>query len=167
MKFILSSLIMALSLNAFSANTKMEKKMDSMAPTQMDDLIRGEMSAVKSYDTILADMKDGAEKTKLEKIRANHETAVEKLKGFASKEVKEDTKSAGAWGSFATVWTSGAKLMGNKTALKALTQGEEHGITEYKEALDDASIKPELKQMIRTQFIPKQEEHLKTIKSMM
>ena len=93
--------------------------------------------------------------------------AVAKLKSFATKEVMEDTKSSGAWGAFASAWTGGAKLMGNNVALKALSQGEEHGINEYKEALDDASIKPELKQMIRTQFLPKQEEHLKTIKTMM
>lgn len=161
MKILISSLLVALSLNAFSAAPK------TSAPTQMDDLIRGEMAAVKSYSTMLDDMKEGAERSKLEKIRADHENAVSKLKGFATKEVIEDTKSAGAWGTFATTWTSGAKVAGNKTALKALTQGEEHGIEEYKEALDDKTIQPELKQMIRTQFIPKQEEHLKTIKGMM
>lgn len=68
---------------------------------------------------------------------------------------------------FAKTWTGGAKLMGNEAALKALTQGEEHGVSEYKEALEDENLKPELKQMIRTQFLPKQEEHLKTIKTFM
>jgi rubrerythrin len=155
MKLLISSLLVAVSLNAFAAST------------QMDDLIRGEMAAVKSYSTMLDDMKDGPERSKLEKIRADHENAVSKLKGFATQEVKEDTKTAGAWGTFASAWTSGAKVAGNKTALKALTQGEEHGIEEYKEALEDKTVKSELKQMIRTQFIPKQEEHLKTIKTMM
>lgn len=159
MKVLISSMLVALSFNAFSAS--------SMAPTQMDDLIRGEMAAVKSYTTILGDMKPSKEKTKLEKIRANHENAVSKLKKFATADVKEDTDSSGAWGAFASAWTGGAQLIGNKTALKALTQGEEHGIDEYKEALNDDTIKPELKQMIRTQFIPKQQEHLKTIKELM
>lgn len=167
MKVFVSSILVALSLNAFAANTKTEKKMDAMAPTQMDDLIRGEMAAVKSYTTVLGDMKDGPQKKKLEKIRADHENAVSKLKGFASAEVKEDTTSSGAWGAFASAWTKGGQIIGNDTALKALSQGEEHGITEYKEALEDENVKPELKQMIKTQFIPKQEEHLKTIKSLM
>lgn len=167
MKVIVSSLLVALSLSAFAANTKTEKKMNAMEPSQMDDLIRGEMAAVKSYTTVLGDMKAGPQKTKLEKIKADHENAVSKLKGFASADVKEDTTSSGAWGSFASTWTKGAQIIGNDTALKALTQGEEHGITEYKEALEDENVKPELKQMIKTQFIPKQEEHLKTIKSLM
>jgi hypothetical protein len=167
MKVFVSSLLVALSLNAFATSTKTEKKMDAMAPTQMDDLIRGEMAAVKSYTTVLGDMKDGPQKKKLEKIRADHENAVTKLKDFASTEVKEDTTSSGAWGAFASAWTKGGQILGNDTALKALSQGEEHGITEYKEALEDENLKPELKQMIKTQFIPKQEEHLKTIKSLM
>lgn len=167
MKVFVSSLLVALSLNAFAATSKAEKKMDAMAPTQMDDLIRGEMAAVKSYTTVLGDMKAGPQKTKLEKIRANHENAVSKLKGFATAEVKDDTTSSGAWGAFASAWTKGGQLIGNETALKALSQGEEHGIDEYKEALEDKNIQPELKQMIRTQFIPTQQEHLKTIKSLM
>ena len=160
---------MAVSMNSFAANTqaKVENKLNSMAPSQMDDLIRGEMAAVKSYNQVLEDVKDKDERAKLEKIKKNHENAVAKLKGFASGDVKEDTESAGAWGAFATAWTGGAKLMGNETALKALSQGEEHGVKEYKEALEDDKIQPELKQMIRTQFLPKQEEHLKTIKTMM
>ena len=169
MKFLLGSLLVAFSLNSFAANTqaKMENKMNAMAPTQLDDLIRGEMAAVKSYNEVLEDVKDKGERAKLEKIKADHENAVSKLKGFASADVKEDSEGAGAWGAFATAWTGGAKLMGNDTALKALTQGEEHGVKEYKEALEDDKIQPELKQMIRTQFLPKQEEHLKTIKTMM
>jgi len=159
MKVFLGSLIIALSLNAFADSTS--------GPTQMDDLIRGEMAAVKSYNQVLADLKDPSEKAKLENIRNDHQVAVTKLKTFASKDVKEDTTNSGVWGAFAMAWTGGAKLIGNETALKALSQGEKHGLEEYKEALDDDSIKPELKQMIKTQFLPKQEEHLKTIKTLM
>lgn len=159
MKIFLCSVMFALTFNAV-ADSKMQT-------TQMDDLIRGEMAAVKSYNQILKDLKDTNEKTKLEKIKSDHEVAVSKLKTFATKEVLEDTKTAGAWGTFAKAWTGGAKLTGNDVALKALAEGEKHGMSEYNEALKDDTIKPELKQMIRTQFIPKQEEHLKTINSLM
>lgn len=169
MKLLVSSLLIALTLGACSSETKhkVAAKSEEMAPTQLDDLIRGEMAAVKSYTTVLGSIKDKKEKKQLEKIRADHENAVEKLKTFASADVKEDTETSGAWGAFASAWTGGAKLFGNKTALKALTQGEEHGITEYNEALADERIQPELKEMIKTQFLPKQQEHLKTIKKLM
>lgn len=169
MKALLMTLVLALSANAFSADTKakMNSMTKNMEPTQLDDLIRGEMAAVKTYDTALEKVKDEKEMAKLKKIREDHVTAVTKLKTFANKDVAEDTKTAGAWGAFASAYTGGAKLFGNDAALKALTQGEEHGINEYKEAMDDDMIKPELKQMIKTQFLPKQEEHIKTLKTFM
>jgi rubrerythrin len=162
MKAIIATLALALSATSFGANKKTVE-----GPTQLDDLIRGEMAAVRTYDNVLEKVKDAKEVEKLKTIRKDHVNAVEKLKTFAGKDVKEDTNSSGAWGTFATAWTGGAKLFGDEAALKALNQGEEHGIREYKEALDDDSIKPELKQMIRTQFLPKQEEHIKTLKSFM
>ena len=55
--------------------------------------------------------------------------------------------------------------MGNDTALTALRQGEEHGIREYKEALEDESISKELKQAIKTDMLPKQEKHIETLKT--
>lgn len=167
MKAFLMTLVLALSANAFSANNKMISATKNMEPSQLDDLIRGEMAAVKTYDTALEKVKDEKEMAKLKTIREDHVNAVAKLKTFANKDVAEDTKTSGAWGAFASAYTGGAKLFGNDAALKALTQGEEHGINEYKEALDDDMIKPELKQMIKTQFLPKQQEHIKTLKTFM
>lgn len=161
MKLIFTSLVFAMSATAFSANNNMN------GASQLDDLIRGEMAAVKTYDTALTKVKDEKELAKLKKIREDHVTAVGKLKTFANRDVKEDTTTSGAWGAFASAYTGGAKLFGDKAALKALQQGEEHGITEYKEALEDENIRPELKQTIKTQFLPKQEEHIKTLKTFM
>jgi hypothetical protein len=107
------------------------------------------MAAVKTCDTALEKVKDQKELAKLKVIREDHIIAVGKLKTFANRDVKRvDTKTAGAWGAFATAYTGGAKLLGDKTALKALTLGEEHGMKEYREALEDKNIRPELKQMI-------------------
>lgn len=164
MKKLLAAVLVLGSLGSY-ANGMADRNVK--APTQLDDLIRGEMSAVESYDKILKDIKDPAEKKKLVKIRDNHENAVSKLKGFSTTPVLEDTESSGAWGAFTSAWTGGAKLMGNETALKALKQGEEHGINEYDEALRDPSIRPEVKKTIETQLLPSQKEHIKTINDMM
>lgn len=139
----------------------------AFAATQLDDLIRGEMAAVKTYENVIKDNKNQDEVKKLTTIKQNHQNAVTKLKTYANTEVKEETKGSGAWGSFTKAYTSGAKLFGNETALKALQQGEEHGIKEYKEALNDDSISNDLKTLIKTQFLPKQEEHIKTLRTFM
>ncbi len=180
MKALLLTTVLAVSAGSISAQTNTNTKSTTTnvsnkatnalgmeKATQLDDLIRGEMAAVKSYDTVLTKVKDEKELAKLKAIREDHVNAVTKLKTFATKDVKEDTTSSGPWGGFASAYVGGAKLFGNETALKALTQGEEHGIREYKEALNDENIKPELKEMIKTQFLPKQEEHIKTIKTFM
>jgi hypothetical protein len=173
MKFLIF-LSLALSMNAFSANTKMNAAGSTAKPTnneatQMDDLIRGEMAAVKAYDTALADLKTGSEKTRLQSIRQDHQTAVDRLSKYVAgkPDLLEDTESAGAWGGFASAWTKGGKLIGNETALKALQTGEEHGIREYKEALDDESIDKNLKAQIRNEMLPKQEKHIEALKTFM
>lgn len=152
MKTLLISSLLAISGLAFAA-----------APSQMDDLIRGEMAAVQSYDKILTSVKDSGELKTLRAMRADHANAVAKLKGFANKDVLEDTATVGPWGTFAKSWVGGAKLFSDKTALAALKQGEEHGITEYKEALDDANVSDAVKQVIRKDLLPKQEAHVKTL----
>lgn len=164
MKKLIMTFALALTTAAFGAsNTNTAGVKNADESSQLDDLIRGEMAAVKTYDSALEKVKDTKERKELQKIREDHVTAVEKLKTFATKDINEDTKSAGAWGAFSTAYTGTAKLFGNDAAMKALKQGEEHGVNEYKEALEDDNIKPELKQMIRTQFLPKQQEHIKTL----
>lgn len=150
----------------FSMGAMAETKKPKAEPTQIDDLIRGELAAMKTYDTVIKDLK-GAEKTQMESIRRDHEKNVDRLSKYVSgkPELLDDTESSGVWGTFSTAWTKGAKLFGNETALKALQQGEEHGVNEYMEALDDDSIPKELKSQIREDMIPKQRAHIQTLKT--
>jgi len=164
MKTFLTALALLLSAQGFSAD---KAATQNDRPSQLDDLIRGEMSAVKAYNTALEKVKDKSEMKQLTTIRKDHMDAVAKLKSYASKDVREDTDTAGVWGVFATAYTGGAKLFGNNAAVKALKQGEEHGVNEYEEALKDDNINSELKNTIRTQLLPKQQGHIKTISTFM
>ncbi len=159
MKTLLLATLM-LSGQAFSATAA-----NNMQPTQLDDLIRGEMTAIKTYSQVLEKVKDPAEMKQLTAIKQDHVNAVATLKRYATKDVLEDTTSTGPWGTFTEAFTGAAKMMGNTTAVKALTQGEEHGVTEYKEALADDNITPDLKKVIKATLLPKQEGHIKALKS--
>ncbi len=164
----LLGLMLVFSLSSFAdyQNTKKVVKSEvkeNMKPTQMDDLIRGEMSAVKAYRQVLEKVKDKSDAAKLTAILRNHEKAVTTLKKHASADVLEDTQTVGPWGTFVAGYTGSAKIFGDKTALKALRQGEEHGLNEYKEALDDKNISADVKQLIRSDLMPKQEEHISVI----
>jgi len=153
MKALLLSALFALSGSAIAVE----------GPTQMDDLIRGEMAAVQSYDKILTTVKDAGELRTLKAMREDHVKAVARLKAFADKDVLEDTATVGPWGTFAKAWVGGAKIFSDKTALSALKQGEEHGVTEYKEALEDENVRADVKKVIRSELLPKQEAHIKTL----
>jgi len=166
MKNLLMMTLAFLSLSAFAIGTAKPKNSDM---TQLDDLIRGEMSAVNAYDKVISDIKDSQEKARLESIRQNHQNAVDKLSKYVEGKpsLTADTESSGAWGKFVKGYTKAATLMGNKAAVKALTQGEEHGVSEYKEALKDKTISADLKQTIKTQFLPNQERHIHELKGYM
>ncbi len=157
MKTFLTIVALMSAGSSFSADSK---------PTHLDDLIRGEMSAVEVYNQVLEKATDAKETTKLRAIRKDHENAVASLRRYANADVKADAKTSGAWGTFAEAWTGSAKLMGNKAAIKALEEGEEHGISEYKEALADKNISTDLKNLIKVNLLPKQEAHLHTLKTL-
>jgi hypothetical protein len=131
----------------------------------LDELIRGEMAALKAYDEILAKVKDPDEVKNLTSMKTDHKNALETLKRYASSEVKADTQNSGAWGIFAKAWMKGATVFGDKTALKALNQGEEHGVSEYREALLDKNLSPDVKRIIKSTLLPRQEEHVKTLQT--
>lgn len=162
MKFVLLIVMMIMSLGAYPANTA------KTGPTQLDDLIRGELAALKAYDQALKDVKAPKERERLQAIRNNHEKAVSKLSKYAAgkPELLEDTEDAGPWGTFAKAWTKTRSFTGNEGALKALKDGEEHGIEEYQEALDDDSIPKELKQAIKSDLLPQQKEHMESLNKM-
>lgn len=131
---------------------------------QVEELIRGEMSAVKSIDAILDKIKDDSERTQLSSIRQDHVMAIDTLKRLSGgAEFKEETQSSGPWGAFASAFTGGASFFGDKAALQALKVGEEHGRNEYQEALSSGDLDSELKRVIQSELLPNQEKHLRTI----
>jgi hypothetical protein len=57
-----------------------------------------------------------------------------------------------------------ATIFGDATALKALKEGEEHGLRDYRDALD--SLDPESRRLVAEQIIPAQERHITTLEGM-
>ncbi len=178
MKLAFFVFTLLVSLSAYTANTNKASQSDMNAPTtkpannemtQLDDLVRGELAAVKAYDQALADLKDEKQRSQLQSIRKDHVDAASILSKYAAgkKDILEDTQSSGPWGTFAKTWVKGRGLAGNEGAMKALQDGEEHGINEYEEALEDESLPKDLKEKIRSQLMPNQKKHIQTLKTFM
>lgn len=131
----------------------------------VEELIRGELSAVQSIDAILGKISDQKEKSELYAIRQDHFVAVDKLSRFAGKDFKEHRldETSGPWGTFASAFTGGASFFGDKAALKALKVGEEYGVKEYREAMDDSNADERLKSIIQADLLPQLEKHIRVI----
>lgn len=177
MKYFILMFMLLVSVSAFTANHNKASqsgmntptaKPSNEAATQLDDLMRGEMAAMKAYDQALTDIKDPKQKATLQAIRKDHERAVSLMSKYVAgkPDLLSDTEESGPWGTFAKAWTKTRGLTGNEGAMKALRQGEEHGINEYEEALKDENISKELKQMIKTELIPNQKKHIENLKTL-
>ncbi len=130
---------------------------------QVEELIRGEISAIESFDVVMKKLDDVQEKQRLSSIREDHVNALNTLKRFSENEFESGVQDSGPWGSFTKSFAGGASLFGDKAALRALKVGEEYGRKEYKALLDDTSIDSSLREVITTELLPAQERHIQTI----
>ena len=74
----------------------------------------------------------------------------------ASKARGQPSDTAGAWGAMVRVIETGAALLGDKVAVAALEEGEDHGLRDYRIDLD--SLSGDTRQLVMTELIPKQAE---------
>ena len=126
-------------------------------------LLRGELSAIETYTQAIDKFAPDAGGSPLEGIRADHVANAGSLRKLVGECGEEPATSSGPWGSFATTVEGVATLLGESPALMILQQGEEHGIREYEEALDDDDLSESVKDLIRETLLPAQREHLVTL----
>lgn len=136
-----------------------------MATTNVDtlnSLLRGEISAVETYDQALARLTDDAiVARRLQECRRSHEQRVALLRQQVAQAGGEPAHGSGAWGSFAKLVEGGAKLLGKSAAIAALEEGEDHGLRQYRHDLPklDAATRSQLE----TQLLREQEQTHQTL----
>ena len=133
---------------------------------EINQLLRGELSAVETYQRALEKLGDDPGAKTLEGALKNHQDAVVKLTEEVKKLKAEPSTDSGAWGTLTATVVQSAKLLGDKAALSALKQGEEHGVKEYQEALQERSVPKGVKKLIREKLLKRQQEHVNQIAMM-
>ncbi len=133
----------------------------------MNELLRGELSAVETYQQVLEKVRGEPEGDQIQKILNDHMSAVATLQEHIRMFGDKPEETSGAWGAFAKTITASAKLFGDVAALKALKEGEEHGMKEYRKALNDEGLAPMCRQMIISTFMPRQADHISVIDRLM
>jgi uncharacterized protein (TIGR02284 family) len=125
----------------------------------LNSLLRGEMSAIETYRQALLKTDGEPGSQELHRFERDHRDAAKELWNHIEQHGGKPSEGSGAWGSWAKAVEGTAKLFGNAAALKALKEGEEHGLKDYQSALENKDLAPECITLIRS-LIEKQREHI-------
>lgn len=139
-----------------------ESSMGTQGVGQLNSLLRGEISAAETYRMAIDKIADSASTTAnaglLREIQEEHGRAAQGLRDRIRELGGEASDSSGAWGVWAKTVQGTMNLFGDTSSLKALKEGEEHGLKDYQEALDDVDAASA--QLIQNQLIPAQQRHI-------
>jgi uncharacterized protein (TIGR02284 family) len=143
------------------ATVSVDKSVD-----QLNSLLRGEISAVETYQQAIEKVGDehASDATALRAIAQEHGEDARALRKAIEQLGGEADDSSGAWGAWAKTVQGVAKLFGDASALKALKEGEEHGLKDYEEAIDD--VDDASRTLIVSRLIPNQKRHIATLDGM-
>lgn len=138
-------------------------------PTEntLNELLRGEIAATETYQQALSKVGDEPEAAEVHRMHREHREAANTLRQHVRDHAGEPDHGSGAWGALAKVVTSVAKLIGDQASLSALKRGEEYGIKQYREALNNAELPADCKNVIRSTLLPQTEEHVRTLERLM
>jgi demethoxyubiquinone hydroxylase (CLK1/Coq7/Cat5 family) len=122
---------------------------------QLNSFLRGEISAVETYRQALESLETSAYSGKLAECKKSHEERVAILREEIRKLGGNPAESAGAWGAFAKLVEGGAAALGEKTAIAALEEGEDHGNSDYKRDL--AKLEGGARTLVEQKVLPLQQ----------
>jgi uncharacterized protein (TIGR02284 family) len=128
-----------------------------------NSLLRGERSAVQTYEDAVEKFGDQPGITELSRIRDEHARATLMLEQNVRSMGGQPDTDSGAWGRFASAVQQAASLLGSNSALEALQAGEKSGKKSYETALEDEGVMPECKNMIQSTLLPRVNEHIGTL----
>ncbi len=128
----------------------------------LNSLLRGEMSAIETYRQAISKIEDNAAPgaQQLHSLLQDHRDAADALWHHIEGHGERPSEGSGPWGAFAKAVEGTAKLFGNAAALKALKEGEEHGLKQYEAGLSDEHLPADCKALLRDKLLPRQLDHI-------
>lgn len=127
---------------------------------QLNRLLRGELSAIETYEQALQKVKDVSTTDTLRRIAEDHRSAADLLRQHVTLCGGTPDRDSGAWGVWARTVEGTATLMGDTVALKALKEGEEHGLKEYQDVAADDNLAFQCRNLIASDLLTRQRQHI-------
>lgn len=136
--------------------------LNEKAVDQLNSLLRGELSAIETYEQALRRLNGpGTELAdQLVHFAAEHSRNADSLKARVEALDGKPALSSGAWGAWAKVVQGSANIFGDGSAIKALKEGEEHGLEDYEDALEDGELDDTSRRLVENELIPRQRKHI-------
>ena len=135
--------------------------------TTLHSLLRGELSAVETYDQALSKLKGTKAEPELRRIRGEHLAAATAWRQHLEDHGERPDPGSGIWGAFARAVEGAATLLGVGATLKALKEGEESGLKQYHDALKEAILSHTLEGLISSKLVPQIEGHIRVLDRLM
>src|SRR5947209_3322440 len=132
----------------------------------LNSLLRGELAATETYQQAMAKCGNEPGAAELRRIHDEHREMANTLRQHIHKVGGKPDQGSGAWGAFAKAVEGTAKALGTDAALKALKEGEEHGLKEYEAALKNG-LPTECTALIESKLLPQAHEHIPTLDRLM
>lgn len=136
----------------------------------LNSCLRGELAAIDTYRQALEQGRSNCANDpkfqQLEKVMRDHEQAATLLQSLIRQKGGTPDTDSSAWGTLATQVTAVPKLLGDRTALKALKAGEESGINSYRSLIDGIDTPPDVRDAAM-KLMRKDKEHSTRIDTML
>lgn len=133
---------------------------------KLNDFLKSEIAAVETYGQAIE--KTGQSSTvvqRLVELRQSHAGRARLLKERIVALGGVPAEGSGVWGGFAKLVEGGAKTFGEKAALSALEEGEDKGLKEYRDEIEDLS--DATRQFVASMILPEQQRSHDTLSRML
>jgi hypothetical protein len=128
----------------------------------LNKFLRGELSAVETYRQALERLANTACATDLMENKRSHEQRVEMLRNQVARLGGKPSDGSGPWGGFAKLVEGSAKLFGERAAIAALEEGEDHGLKLYRNRSDLEKLDLATRDFVERSLLPEQERTHRT-----
>jgi demethoxyubiquinone hydroxylase (CLK1/Coq7/Cat5 family) len=129
----------------------------------LNSYLRGEISAVETYEMASTKVTETNLGTELEECRRSHQERADLLTARIQQLGGRPSEGSGIWGGFAKLIQGGAKVFGARAALAALEEGEDYGLKMYREREDLEKLDPESRRLVESQLLAAQERTHATV----
>lgn len=129
---------------------------------QLNSFLRGEMAAVETYRIALSKLPiDSPARSRLDACAQSHTERVDALRAKIVSLGGKPADTAGPWGAMTKAIEAGAATFGEKAAIAALEEGEDHGLRDYRE--DMSKLTADARDLVSGQLLPRQEHTHRTL----